>query len=105
MRYCRFLRDEGYSYPKIAIRVNCSQRQAQFACESIRVTPQKKKKVGRLPKLTPKRLVEVILWIQESDERRALNCEAICRILQLNVCGETLRLSLKARGMVPTLAT
>ncbi|KAJ5602330.1 hypothetical protein N7537_005286 [Penicillium hordei] len=65
----------------------------------MQTTPQKKKKTGRLPKLTPERLDEVILWIQQSLEHRCLNYHNICGILDLGICGETLRLSLKARGM------
>lgn len=96
--HCRVLRDEGYTYSSIASRLDCSIRQVQYAYNAIQTTPQKKK-TGRLPKLTPERLDEVILWIQQSLERRCLNYHNICGILDLGVCGETLRLSLKARGM------
>lgn len=39
---CCFLRNEGYTYPSIASRVDCSERQARRAYD-IRVTPQKNK--------------------------------------------------------------
>ncbi|KAJ5681851.1 uncharacterized protein N7477_001791 [Penicillium maclennaniae] len=60
---CRLLRDEGYTYPSIASRIGCSERQARYACDTTQITPQKRKKTGRRPKLTPKRLNEVISWI------------------------------------------
>lgn len=97
--HCRILRDECHTYPYIASRLNCTLRQAQYTGNAMQTTPQKKKKTGRLQKLTPERLDEVILWIQQSLERRCLNYHNICGILDLGVCGETLRLSLKARGM------
>ena len=103
--HCRILRDEGYTYLSIASRIDCSERQARRACDTIQTTPQKKRKCGRRPMLTPERLDEVILWIQQSLEHRCLNYHNICGILDLGVCGETLRLSLKARGMISHPAT
>jgi hypothetical protein len=79
-------------------------RQAEYTNNSIRTTPQKQK-TGRRLKLTPERLNETISWIQGSLEYRRLNYHNISALLDLAVCGETLRLSLKARGMTSYPAT
>jgi transposase len=75
---CRVLRDEGRTYPYIASRVGCSERQARRACDLIRITPQKK--TGRRPKLAPEHLEEVISWIQASFTHRCMKIQTTVRI-------------------------
>jgi hypothetical protein len=60
--HCRIPRDKGYTYLSITVPlgINFSERQARRACDTIRTTPQKKRKCGRRLTLTLERLDEVI---------------------------------------------
>ena len=97
---CRTLRElRNLSFDEIANLVGCTFYQARYACQAEQLTPRKQKG-GRKPKLSPEQLDGVIQWIQQSPEHQFLNCQDICNTLGLDVCGKTLSLSLKSRGVV-----
>ncbi|KAJ5634579.1 hypothetical protein N7528_002421 [Penicillium herquei] len=87
-------RDQRY-----LIKIQRDNAQIRYTLrDQVDLTPQKKK-TGRRPKLSDTALDQIITFIQSSIERRILTCEQICRLQQLPVSAETLRTSLKKRGM------
>ncbi|KAJ5700997.1 hypothetical protein N7493_003005 [Penicillium malachiteum] len=95
----RVQRNDGKTYGQIARSTGATKAQIQYTLrDNVDLTPQKKK-TGRPPKLSTADIDEIITFIRSSIERRILTCEQICCLLQLPVSAETLRTSLKQRGM------
>lgn len=92
-------RDRGDSLRDIKQHTGFSLSQIRRACRNdVDLTPQKHKS-GRPSKLSPEALQQVIAWIQQSLEHRILTCDQVCMQLSLPICGETLRIALKKKGM------
>lgn len=100
----RISRDNRHTYHRISQETGFTLNQIRYTCREERPTPQKKIKSGRLPKLLSEELDNIIRWIQSSIERRILIYEQLCCLLWLPIYTETLRTSLKKRGMVTHLA-
>jgi hypothetical protein len=98
-------REIGASYSAIQKATGFPISQIRYACRNnVDLTPQKRK-TGRHHTLSSETVTNTIQWIQQSPQRRNLTYNEIYEKLQLPVCGETLRLELKRRGMVAHSAT
>lgn len=98
----KILRDEAnFSVRDISRRTGFSERQVRYTCQNnIALIPQKHK-CGRPPKISRQRLDEVIVWMSASAARRNLSCDQVVAQLNLEICGETLRIALKQRRANP----
>lgn len=83
---------------RIAEQLGVSMNQVRYTCHHGQVTP-KHYRAGRAKKLSESEVDEIVDWIQASPDNRAKSYDEIVRELDLFVCGETLRVALKERGV------
>ena len=83
---------------RIAQQLSVSMNQVRYTCHHGQVTPQNHR-TGRPKKLSESEVDEIVDWIQASPENRPKSYDEIVRELDLAVCGETLRVALKERGI------
>jgi hypothetical protein len=91
------LRETGQTYDRIAIKMGCTSHQVHYVCKLNQATPRKGR--GRRSKLSEDRIDGVIEWMHASSDNRSKSAHQIMTDLELPVCAETLRKTLKARGI------
>jgi transposase/predicted SAM-dependent methyltransferase len=92
-------RDRGDTLRTIRQNTGFTLNQIQYACrDDVNLTPQKNKS-GHPTRITAAHLDQIIEWIRSSLQNRIYTCEKKVEILELPICGDTLRRMLKKRGM------
>lgn len=89
------LREEGFTYKQISQRINCTPRQAEYACQHP-LTPKKRK--GRPSMLTQEQIDEIITWICYSKANRRASWMQIPILMGLNVSYYCVRTALRNAG-------
>lgn len=94
-------REDGHSKREIMRKLNVTYNQVSYMCrDDVPITPQKKRKTGRQPKLSAQTVDNITSWIRQSPGNRAMSYHDIVKRLNLPVSGETLRLTLKKREKI-----